>query len=151
MSTPPKSIGKVLVIEKDPDQISLLETLFTEHKFAESIEFTPDFQEGLTYLKVAHESGPKEIPDLVIISTDQFDEHTWEFLDAFSAECTKHRSKTCVCILSSSLSPEDRKRAMNYSFVVEYFPRSLKNSHLEYLTRFYNSRINLFEYRRLPS
>jgi CheY-like chemotaxis protein len=67
-------------------------------------------------------------PDLILLDLNMPVMNGWEFLDAIAALEPKMPRKPVICILSSTIAPDDIERAKNYANVHSFISKPLLKS-----------------------
>jgi CheY-like chemotaxis protein len=90
-----------------------------------------DGREAIDQIK-AHLDNP---PDLVLLDLNMPVMNGWEFLEEFNELLPKMPHQPVVCILSSTIAPDDIERSNNYQTVHSFLSKPLlKNDMIELLT-----------------
>lgn len=77
-------------------------------------------QEGLDFMKET-----LELPDIILLDLNMPIANGWVFLDKYENLRRDDLGKSRVYVVSSSIDPEDMKRARSFSFVVDYIPKPI--------------------------
>jgi CheY-like chemotaxis protein len=78
--------------------------------------------------------GKENIPDLILLDLDMPVMDGWEFLDAFVK--LPIAKQVCVFVLTSSIHPNDREKAKNYSIVKGFFSKPLDADSVAWMQQF---------------
>lgn len=87
------------------------------------IEIFNNIDDSLKYLQSHDNSGEY----LIFLDINFPEKNGWDFLDAYSL----YDKKSKVIMLSSSIDNEDRERARNYDFVIDYITKPLSIDFVE--------------------
>lgn len=115
---------KIMLVDDD-DVINLVhEDTLEIVGFAEEVVVKCSVDDAMNYIK---NPGGKQI-DLIFLDINMPLKTGWDFLDEFAEMEFAEKSPT-VMMLTSSIYPEDRKRAMDNPLVKEFIikPLSIKN------------------------
>lgn len=112
--TEAKAVHLVLHIDDDPLQLLISKKIIS--KFKSSLELL-SFSEGREALKFME----GEMPDLIFLDLDMPVMNGWAFLDAM----TNLHFETDVYILSSSIDPNDKRKARDYKNVKGYVSKPI--------------------------
>ena len=123
-----KSFELVYVIEDDRITSKIAELHLNQHRAFGQVETYENGQPALEALLRA-KGEPAALPDLILLDLNMPVMDGWEFLEAFSAHAW-HKS-ICVCVLTSSIHPEDREKAQAYNEVLGYFSKPIDNNLLD--------------------
>ncbi|UOQ77777.1 response regulator [Hymenobacter sp. 5516J-16] len=116
----------VYVIEDDFITSKITELYLQQHGAFKRVQKYKNGQPALDALHRASDQ-PAKLPDLILLDLNMPVMDGWEFLDALSAE---HWPKPVpVCVLTSSINPDDIKRATSYTAVQGYFIKPM-DAHL---------------------
>lgn len=114
-------LDKVLLVEDDETTIFLTK-LVLDNKEIKNIDITMNGLEALLYIE-------KNCPDLIILDISMPIMDGFEFLD--------RRDKNNLCpnsqivILTSSIRPEDKKKAFSYNNVIDYMEKPLTSEKVD--------------------
>jgi len=123
---------KVLLVEDDPITILVCKRTIEISGFANDVKSVINGQEAIDYLKDA-----SELPDLILLDLNMPILNGWEFLEWFTTWVTSAPKIPAVYILSSTVDPEDQKKAMEYPYVKGFISKPLTREHLANLEREY--------------
>jgi len=125
---------KVLLVEDDPITILVCKRTIEIAGFANNVKSVINGQEAIDYLK-----DNTEIPDLILLDLNMPILNGWEFLEWFITWVKDAAKVPAVYILSSTVDPEDQKKAMEYSCVKGFISKPLTKEHLANLAKEYGT------------
>jgi len=76
-------------------------------------------ENGIDALKIL-EAADHPQPKLILLDINMPKMNGWEFLEAYTKLDTDKKSKNMVVILTTSMNPEDKKKAREFSCVSEF-------------------------------
>jgi CheY-like chemotaxis protein len=123
-----KSFELVYVIEDDRIASKIAELHLNQHHAFGQVQKYENGQPALEALLRAEEESAA-LPDLILLDLNMPVMDGWEFLEAFSTHTWP--KSMCVCVLTSSIHPEDRERAQAYNEVLGYFSKPIDNDMLD--------------------
>jgi CheY-like chemotaxis protein len=115
------TLSSILVVDDDENDQFICEYII--HKFNPGIRILKAF-DGTEALEILR----TETPDAIILDINMPVMNGFEFLDRYAEEFEVHAP--VVAMLTSSHLGKDRERAMQYSFVKNYFEKPLTIDHL---------------------
>lgn len=83
--------------------------------------------EALEYLQ----DPGKKIPDVLFLDLNMPIANGWKFLDEYDSIKDKIGKQIAIYILSSSVDPEDHKKAKTYSYVIDFFSKPITKETIE--------------------
>jgi len=125
---------KVLLVEDDPITILVCKRTIEIAGFANNVKSVINGQEAIDYLRES-----TDIPDLILLDLNMPILNGWEFLEWFIVWVKDAVKVPAVYILSSTVDPEDQKKAMEYSSVKGFISKPLTKEHLSNLEKEYGT------------
>lgn len=123
-----KSFDLVYIIEDDLITSKITELHLHQHSGFGRVEKFVNGEPALHALLDAA-ARPDQLPDLILLDLNMPVMDGWEFLDAFTAH-DWHKAVS-VCVLTSSIQPEDMAKALTYREVKGYFSKPVDNGLLD--------------------
>ena len=114
-------IKSVLLIDDEPANNLVHKLMISRLELAGEIIVMESVQEALDYLEKGH-------PDVILLDINMPALSGWDFMDRFSA--LGIAGKTKVYMVSSSVNPEDRERAIKNHLIADFIEKPLKIEHL---------------------
>ncbi|WP_295125543.1 response regulator [uncultured Chitinophaga sp.] len=123
------NFNKVMVVDDaDIDRI-LAERILNRHAFAEEIVAVDSATSALTYLN-ANRTQEQALPDLIFLDINMPRMNGFEFLDEYEKLPEDIKRKCIIVMLSSSLHPGDRERALSSPYVCQFLNKPLTKEKL---------------------
>lgn len=118
---------KVLCIDDDPIALLLSKLVITKAAFAREIVTLANGKEAVDYLEaeVAQRGGERGEKLLILLDLNMPVMDGWEFLQQFSERLQPFYPDTRIILLSSSVDPNDFRKAKDFSMVLDFFPKPL--------------------------
>jgi CheY-like chemotaxis protein len=118
-----------LVLCVDDDKVALMINKLNVKKasFCEAVETAENGKEAIQYFE-KQEMLPLEerkIPNLIFLDLNMPLMDGWEFLDAFGEKYRETYPKVRIALLSSSVNPEDRIKAVKNSMILCFIDKAL--------------------------
>lgn len=130
-----------LVLSVDDDKVTqmLNQMIFKRAGFSTACVACMNGQEALQFLenKVANQILTNDdIPAIIFLDLNMPVMDGWEFLEKFTAQCDTIFTVTKIVILSSTINPEEKEKALSYKHVLDFLCKPLT---IEMLTTLKNS------------
>lgn len=74
---------------------------------------------------IAHIDNQENPPSMIFVDIEMPIMNGWDFLDVYQKKCAQHWEDTAVYMLSSSVSEADRKKALSYACVRDYYSKPI--------------------------
>lgn len=123
-----KVFDLIYIVEDDLITSTITELIVKQNEAFGEVEKYINGQEAFDKLLTLQQQKA-EIPDLILLDLNMPVMDGWEFLDAFSALALP--KPVCVCVLTSSIHPEDIEKSKTYKEVKGYFTKPLDSDVLD--------------------
>lgn len=123
------------IIEDDRITSKITELQLRQHGAFGQVQKYDNGQPALAALLQA-EKRAAALPDLILLDLNMPVMDGWEFLEAFSAHVW-HKD-VCVCVLTSSIHPDDIKKATTFRAVQGYFSKPIDNCLLDQVVQLHD-------------
>ena len=120
---------KVMVIDDVQIDRYMAEKVMKKYDFTEEIVTVESAMDGLELLEACIED-PSALPDLIFLDINMPQMSGFDFLDEY-AKFPEHVKKKCIIImLSSSMHPEDKNRALENPYICKFLSKPLNADRL---------------------
>lgn len=120
------------IVEDDWITSTVTELLIKQHHAFGRVQKCSNGQIALEALQQGAKQTA-EVPDLILLDLNMPVMDGWEFLDAFSGLALQKSVR--VCVLTSSIHPEDIEKSKSYKEVKGYFAKPLDNGMLDQMVQ----------------
>ncbi|UMY64334.1 MULTISPECIES: response regulator [unclassified Flavobacterium] len=128
---------KILCVDDDPIALLLSKLVITKSGFANDIVTLANGQEAVVYLQnELQKTGGKGPKLLILLDLNMPVMDGWEFLQQFTEKLQDAYADTRIILLSSSVDPNDIRKAKDFSMVLDFFPKPLTKEMLESIIGF---------------
>lgn len=120
----------ILLIEDDPITVMVCDRIIKMTVFCDNVQTKENGQDGIDCVNEIIQQK-HELPDIIFLDINMPVMNGWDFLEAF--EKIKHQlvKMPRVFILSSTVDPEDYKKAEQFSAVEGFISKPLTQEHLQ--------------------
>lgn len=124
----------VLIVDDDPLTLMICEKLMKIADFAQKVISFTNGAEALDYLlNKLSVHADEALPQIILLDLNMQGMSGWDFLEKFKNLKEKTEELPPVNILSSTISDEDKDKALSYIFVKNFLTKPLRVSHFERL------------------
>ena len=123
-------LNTILCVDDDPITLMLYKMVINKASFSNEIITAKNGEEALNHFKTSN-TGP--IPQLIFLDLNMLVMGGWEFLDAFCTADYSEYHNIKVIILSSTIDPEDLKKAKKYPMVLDFLSKPISKEMLDYV------------------
>ncbi len=135
-----QNFKKILLVEDDNIMVVISNKLMKIVGFADEVVSVINGQEAREYLDNPTNFGATyEMPDLILLDLHMNMMTGWEFLDWYNKWTSSRQHYPPVYILSSTISDEDSRKAMNYKQVEGFITKPIT---VENLNKMSSSHLN---------
>ena len=120
----------VLLIEDDSITIMVCERIITMTGFASRVKSALNGKEAIDYLEEISERK-ETLPDIIFLDINMPVMNGWQFLEQLETVKSKFPRLPDIYILSSTVDPEDYKKAESFSTVKSFISKPLTREHLD--------------------
>ena len=123
-------LDTILCVDDDPITLMLCKMVINKASFSNKIITAKNGEEALNYFKTINDN---EKPQLIFLDLNMPVMGGWEFLDCFSTADYSEYNTIKVIILSSTIDPEDLKKAKKYPMVLDFLSKPISKEMLDYV------------------
>jgi CheY-like chemotaxis protein len=109
-----KKLKCVLLVDDDNGANFINRMIIEEAGITDHIEITLNGQEALDYLAKSgkyKDKGTRTAPELILLDINMPVIDGWEFLDEYNKLKEDQKNSSIIVLLTTSLNPDDKKRA----------------------------------------
>lgn len=127
-------IQNVLLVDDDPFCNRMNSFILEQHVAANAIKTYENAVDALQYLNELIQAGEYvKFPDLILLDLHMSYMDGWGFLDKFAELPVSYKSKSNLFILTSSIQPSDREKAVIREDVSGYIEKPFTVSEMDYV------------------
>jgi len=126
----------ILCVDDDPITLMLCKMVITRAEFSKQIITAQNGEEALSYFDDLRLNNLgttiSNYPKLIFLDLNMPVMGGWEFLDCFSKDEYRNSFADCkVIVLSSTIDPDDIKKARTYPMVLDFLSKPISKEMLE--------------------
>lgn len=125
-----KKFTNILLVEDDPITVMVCDRIIKMTSFAENVSSCNNGKAALDQLIALGESG-KDLPEIIFLDINMPVMNGWDFLAEFEKVKDNFGQLPRIYILSSTVDPEDYKRAKLFPLVQDFISKPLSKESLE--------------------
>lgn len=120
----------VLLVEDDPITIMVCERIITMSSFAANVTSCENGKLAIDYLK-RFSGTAGNIPEIIFLDINMPIMNGWDFLEELENIKASFPKTPRIYILSSTVDPEDYKRAKTFTEVIDFISKPLSKEFLD--------------------
>lgn len=125
-----KPIPCILLVDDDPDDNFLHRLVIEDSGYCEIVKVAETGQQALAYL--TDQTAPAyHKPDVILLDINMPGMNGFEFLAEYEKLDAKYRAKVVLMMLTTSLNPDDQRRANDHGVVIGYKSKPLTRKMLD--------------------
>ena len=113
----------VLLVDDSEPTNFVNKKIVEKMELAERVETVENGFEALEFLK--KESDKEGYPELIFLDINMPGMNGWEFLDAYAKLPKKEQALLVIVMLTTSLNPDDREKAIRIGYVEDFINKPL--------------------------
>jgi CheY-like chemotaxis protein len=119
----------VLLVEDDPITIMVCDRIIKMTLFAEKVKSCENGKVGIDYLAGLAADSPT--PTIIFLDINMPVMNGWDFLEEFEKIKFRFKSLPRIYLLSSTVDPEDYKKAQKFTLVQDFISKPLSKEALQ--------------------
>lgn len=124
-------ISCILLVDDDENDNFFHKRTLEKIKIAEKVDIANTGIEALEYLSQSHQTADLANPNIIFLDVNMPIMNGWEFLSEYEKLPESARANTLVIMLTTSLNPDDRKRAEQNPLVNGFINKPLEEEHIK--------------------
>ena len=132
LATVKPSFKKILVIDDNPTDRYIAKRMAEKHHFAEEIVLQESALEALEYIR-SLEDIPHLLPQFIFLDINMPGMNGYEFLDEHTRLSEIIKINCIIMMVTTSIHPDDLKRAENNPSVIRFLNKPLDKEKLEHI------------------
>ena len=128
------NLGNDIVAIIDDDHVfqKITWMKLTRKKYARKVLMFSDGDQAIRFIE-SNADKPDELPDIVLLDLNMPVMDGWDFMNAFVKIRPKIGKKITIFVATSSVNPEDQRRALEVSAVTDYIIKPISDASLHRL------------------
>jgi CheY-like chemotaxis protein len=135
-ATAKPSFKKILVIDDNPTDRYIAKRMAEKHHFAEEIVLQESALEALEYLR-SLEDVSHLLPEFIFLDINMPGMNGYEFLEEYSKLSETIKTNCIIMMITTSIHPDDLKRAENNPSVIRFLNKPLDKEKFELIEQEY--------------
>ncbi|WP_256006023.1 MULTISPECIES: response regulator [Pedobacter] len=123
---------KVLIVDDAQIDRYLAQKVMKKYDFASDVISVESAMDALSYID-AYKNDPGALPELIFLDINMPEMNGFDFLDAYKEFPDSIKRKCIIVMLSSSLHPEDKQRALDSPYVYRFLSKPINPDKLQEL------------------
>lgn len=119
----------VLLVEDDPITIMVCDRIIKMTSFADNVKSCENGKIAIDYLSNLTDGKPS--PTIIFLDINMPVMNGWDFLEEFDAIKSRFNPLPRIYLLSSTVDPEDYKKARNFTLVEDFISKPLSKEALQ--------------------
>ncbi len=129
-----KPIRCILLVDDDPDDNFLHRLVIEDSGYCEQVRVAENGQQALAYL--TNQTAPDYYkPDVILLDINMPGMNGFEFLAEYEKLDDAFRAKVVLMMLTTSLNPDDQRRANGHGVVIGYKSKPLTRQMLDEIVK----------------
>jgi CheY-like chemotaxis protein len=120
-------IGKVAIVDDDSIFQFTTKIKIEKGKLATEVLFFNDGEEIINYIS---NTPPNQLPELILLDINMPIIDGWDFINFYKEVPKAKRDKIKIFMISSSINPDDVRRAEESPFISDYITKPIKDKDL---------------------
>lgn len=133
MKVDPK-FSSIMIIDDNPADIFFHRRTIDKLEITDHVHVFIDADEALLFLKnmsiAIRENQQILFPEVILLDLNMPQTDGWDFLETYWKTIEEFPQKPIIIILTTSINPKDRKRAMEIGMVHDFFVKPLDQASL---------------------
>lgn len=118
--------NKVLCIDDDNTTLTICKLVIAKAGFAKEVITAMNGKEGIDFFeKHAGDTDSGALPDIVFLDLNMPVMNGWDFLEEYAAQYADKLPDIKIVILSSTVNPEDFRKAAQLSIVTDFISKPI--------------------------
>lgn len=130
-------INKVFLIDDDPLSNMISRSLLKKHHWQAETVIFQDGPSALAVLRKAAAEASGAFPDIILLDMEMPAFDGWDFLNEYAQLPESHTTQSLLYLLSSSINPNDIRKAQSYPSVKAYLTKPLTLASLNQIQQDY--------------
>lgn len=136
--TSSKPIRCILLVDDDPDDNFLHRLVIEDSGYCDRVQVAENGQQALAYLTSQAASNYCR-PEVILLDINMPGMNGFEFLAEYEKLHESYRAKVVLMMLTTSLNPDDKRRANGHGVVIGYKSKPLTRQMLDEIVRLHFS------------